>query len=63
MLTWYSVGAADVRWEGKWGTGRVEGLSGLELKGTPLLLKGCSCWGTPGTGPKTDGGLNAPGRS
>lgn len=55
--------AADGRWEGRWGIGQVEGLSGLGLEGTPLLLKGCSCWGNPGTGPKTDGGVSAPGRS
>lgn len=63
VLTWYSEVAADVHWEGRWGIGQVEGLSGLGLEGTPLLLKDCSCWGNPGTGPKTDGGVNAPGRS
>lgn len=35
---WYSVAAAGVHWEGRWGIGQVEGLSGLGLEGTLLLL-------------------------
>lgn len=63
VLMWYSERAADVHWEGRWEIGQVEGLSELGLEGIPLLLKGCSCWGNPGTGPKIDGDVNAPGRS
>ena len=63
VLMWYSAVAADVHWEGRWGTGQAEGLSGRGWEVTPLLVRGCSCWGNPGTGPKTGGGVNAPGRS
>lgn len=63
VLMWYSVVAADVHWEGRWGVGQVEGPSRLGLEGTPLLVKGCSCWGNPGTGPKTDGDVNEAGRN
>lgn len=59
-----AAAAADVHFEGSWGTGQVEGPSGLAaLWGTPPLLMGCSCWGMHGPDLRTGGDVNAPGHS